>query len=255
MFVKFPPDYSNRSTSDSGFTLIELLVVISIISLLVSILLPALASARQSAQAVKCLSRQHQVGIASAMYRNEFNSYYPVNYMWGGMYPPYGSDTYRYANQIAPYLNMAVGGSYSTSDMDLYDTNATNRMMCPANGWVPYDGVGGFAKIREYVNTNGNYAIWNYDTPVQFGHGFWDNWDTFAGHDYRPKKHEPTQPSRFMLSTETAGLSQLGYISRHLADVQYYHPNNSANILLADGHAARFEEGKLGDLGYTYLTD
>ena len=48
-----------------GFTLIELLVVVSIIALLVSILMPALAKAKQSALAAKCLVqvRNYNIGI------------------------------------------------------------------------------------------------------------------------------------------------------------------------------------------------
>jgi len=51
-----------------GFTLIELLVVISIIGLLISLLLPALAQSRHVARASQCLSQLRQHGIAFNLY-------------------------------------------------------------------------------------------------------------------------------------------------------------------------------------------
>ncbi|MEK7732471.1 MAG: prepilin-type N-terminal cleavage/methylation domain-containing protein, partial [Planctomycetota bacterium] len=53
-----------------GFTLIELLVVISIISLLISILMPSLSRARGQAKSVHCLARLKEFGNALAAYDN-----------------------------------------------------------------------------------------------------------------------------------------------------------------------------------------
>lgn len=61
-----------------GFTLVELLVVIGIIAVLISILLPSLAKARQSALVVADLSNLKQVGNAVMMYANENKGAFPL---------------------------------------------------------------------------------------------------------------------------------------------------------------------------------
>jgi len=61
---------SDRGMTRLGFTLIELLVVISIISLLISILLPSLSRARDQAKSVHCLARLKEFGNGLATYEN-----------------------------------------------------------------------------------------------------------------------------------------------------------------------------------------
>jgi len=69
---------AHRMNIRGAFTLIELLVVISIIALLIGILLPALGSARKSAQKVVDLSNVRSAGQILTFYANDNDDWFPV---------------------------------------------------------------------------------------------------------------------------------------------------------------------------------
>lgn len=75
-------DESRQTMRRRGFTLVELLVVISIIALLIALLLPALAKAREDAVTIGCLSNLQSLGQLTIEYANAYQ---------GAI--PFGSDT------------------------------------------------------------------------------------------------------------------------------------------------------------------
>lgn len=75
-----------------GFTLLELLVVIAVIALLVGLLLPALRSARETAQATVCMSNLGQLSKAANLYALDSKDqlwsqwdWAPINYRLSNM--------------------------------------------------------------------------------------------------------------------------------------------------------------------------
>ena len=70
------PDKEQR-VQQTAFTLIELIVVVAIIAILISLLLPALAKAKNEAKRTNCKSNLRQIGLAFAMYRGDHDSRFP----------------------------------------------------------------------------------------------------------------------------------------------------------------------------------
>src|SRR5690349_20625095 len=82
---------SNNTTRSPGFTLIELLVVVAIIAILVSLLFPALARAKDKGKSTACANNLRQLILATTMYEQD-QKYYPAAWpppLWYTQLQPY----------------------------------------------------------------------------------------------------------------------------------------------------------------------
>jgi prepilin-type processing-associated H-X9-DG protein/prepilin-type N-terminal cleavage/methylation domain-containing protein len=159
-----------RSASIAGFTLVELLVVIGIIALLISVLLPALSSARKQASKIKCAAALKDVGNAILMYVQDNNGWAPPAKVSGGPYT-LSSSTAVFGTTAAPaayWYNFLQ--KYETKTAQGYaataDPNANNAISmsqhsifwgCPE--WTPYSFNGSAASNPLNVSTQPGYGM------------------------------------------------------------------------------------------------
>jgi prepilin-type N-terminal cleavage/methylation domain-containing protein/prepilin-type processing-associated H-X9-DG protein len=154
--------------SPRAFTLVELLVVITIIGILISLLLPAVQTAREAARRMKCSNNLKQIGLALHNYAIA-NAVFPPGFCKDPKDPPSNSNSsWSIHGRLLPYLEQ--GNAYNRIQLNigwhLQPGVPTLRMpmyLCPS-------------EANDRVRTNGGIP-YVYPHNYGFNFGTWLVWD------------------------------------------------------------------------------
>ena len=247
-----------------GFTLVELLVVIGIIALLISILLPALNKARESAANVKCLSNLKQIGMAIIMYGNDNKGAIPYGY------GPGGNPNDCYDDQLVKYLPGNQANNLGKPG------NKARVFLCPSV-LIPTAADGGEAihygclpfvfyanwyvapgdhpkteKISRIRRPTEIIAVGDNNQSFSDG-GSWVDLDDYNQDDYHIPKGAKVDPGLAApITGNRDGTGPSGIRYRHFE--RRNGKDGSANMVFFDGHAESMKLGSVTqkNLAWTY---
>ena len=227
-----------------GFTLIELLVVIGIIALLASMLLPALATAKERGKRIFCLNNMRQLGLALIMYTDESD----------GRLPP-RSHPHRWPSRLLAYMQIAPA---DTGVAPVTTTGDYKILICPSDS-KPISG-GNISSTSYPADVAPRSYIYNSFNDFYYEHYQQNaNWRNLAKSDtYSISEQDITEPSETVVFAEKGTGVTHWYLdydyneditgimeqSRHGATVK---DAGGSNYTFADGSARYYRWGKILD--------
>jgi len=190
---------SRALAARGGFTLIELLVVIAIIALLIAIILPALGTARASADTLVCQSRMRQIGLGWQIYANENDDISVPGQP--GRYADESLNLYQLGNGLhyRPRWFAVIGAA---GGFDAYSQPSTDRA---DEHSLPVDGSDVFLcpTVPDWVSTR-NYP-YGYNYQFLGNTRFRDIADGTSGFVDFPVRASTINAARTVLAADTAG--------------------------------------------------
>jgi prepilin-type N-terminal cleavage/methylation domain-containing protein len=177
-------DRRQLSHRASAFTLIELLVVIAIIAILAAMLLPALARAKESGKRISCLNTLRQLSLASQMYVDDNQGWYPprssTNRWPNVFFEDYGKNVQMLLCPDDQNPIPMTGGSANSNNVA--DASPRSYLI---NGWNDY-----FGGYHAGDAMKENFIIYQSDTVAmgekRFDHGdfYMDILEGLFGNDF-----------------------------------------------------------------------
>lgn len=224
----------------SGFTLIELLVVIAIIGVLLSILLPSLRGARESAKAVVCLANQRTMGQAFVVYANDSRDSMVSPWTDSRTHPGSWADWPKSPN--GAYLTLAQLAAAQDTEPHLRGVRdgtlfpyiqTTEVYHCPSDG-----------RDEFRTNSGANLAWVTYSLPNYLRGDAW--WERQNGAPDKPiqrhfQLHRPSENFTFLEESDPRGLNMGAWVMRldrpeWIDPLSIWHEKR-ATVGFADGHA------------------
>ena len=213
----------NSWSFKTRFTLIELLVVIAIISILMSILLPALAAAKRMTKSALCLQNHRQLGQGAAMYISDYGWNISIRY---GTLPP-GPVTTWYVEQMRDYFPKNKNVYLAAIQNVTATVRRRDEFACPEVKDWDTSGVCDPTGVTIGLNSNMS-SIGSYDYK-----GYYTS--NFKGPNFKA-------PSRLAMLMDCNG-PWLVWINFGVASTTAMRHNRAMNVLYADQHANSRKEG------------